>query len=129
MAQCGGEGNIAGTLAAADEVGAAQPYARHLAGRPDSCDVRRRPARPRRASRGAGFTGARAWLEEAPAVFGTLGEGAEFLGVVVLRHHLERLPEALRAPFARAVAERRARPDGRVEIDYVRLNLAARRPA
>ena len=89
--------------------------------------VRRGDGRaPRRAP---GFTEARAWLEEDPAIFATTEDGAEFLATVVLRHHLERLPDDLRAPFARAVAARRTRPDGRVEIDYVRLNLEARRPA
>ena len=56
---------------------------------------------------------------------------AEFLSTVVLRHHLERLPEDLQAPFAREVAALRAHddPSGRVVLDYVRLNLEARRPA
>ena len=77
----------------------------------------------------AGFEGARAWLEEAPAVFADVDAGAEFLATVVLRHHLERLPASLRAPFARDVAARRRGPDGRVVVDYVRLNMEARRPA
>ena len=49
----------------------------------------------------------------------------------MLRHHLERLPHELRGPFAREVATLRAHddPSGRVVLDYVRLNLEARRPA
>lgn len=128
VAQCGGAGNIAGTLEAADEVGAREPYAPHLAGQPQSWLFAGDRETVERLER-AGFTEAHAWLEEDPAVFDTPAEGAEFLATVVLRHHLERLPEDLRAPFSRAVAERRTRPDGRVEIDYVRLNLTARRPA
>jgi hypothetical protein len=48
---------------------------------------------------------------------------------VVLRQHLALLPPDRRAPFAEEVAALCALPDGRVEIDYVRLNMEARRPA
>jgi trans-aconitate 2-methyltransferase len=127
VAQCGGEGNIAATLAAADAAAAREPYAAALDGfaprwlfaGPDDTVAR---------LEGAGFADARAWLEEAPAHFDGVGEGAEFLATVVLRHHLERLPPGVRAPFAREVAARRLQPDGRVAVDYVRLNLEARRP-
>ena len=127
VAQCGGFGNIARTHAAADEVGAGAPYAAHLEGMPESWHFAGAQDTVERLE-GAGFAGARAWLEPDPAVFDTADEGAVFLSTVVLRHHLERLPEDLRAHFARAVADRRTRPDGRVELDYVRLNLEARRP-
>lgn len=127
VAQCGGEGNIAATLGAAEAVSATEPYASHLAGRPESWLFAGDRDTVRRLE-GAGFAGPRAWLEEDPAIFETTADGAVFLTTVVLRHHLERLPDDLRAPFARAVAQRRTRPDGRVEIDYVRLNLEARRP-
>jgi trans-aconitate 2-methyltransferase len=127
VAQCGGAGNIAGTLEAADAVSATEPYASHLADRPGSwlfASGRDTAARLER----AGFTGAHAWLEDDPAIFETTADGAEFLGTVVLRHHLERLPADLRTPFAHAVAERLTRTDGRVEIDYVRLNFEAEKP-
>lgn len=125
-AQCGGLGNIAGTLAQATAAGAEEPYAPYLRDMEDSwlfADDTQTAARLTR----AGFTEVRAWLEPVPAVLADGAEGAEFLSTVVLRHHLPRLPEDLRAPFARAVAERRLRADGRVEIDYVRLNMEARR--
>lgn len=126
VAQCGGEGNVAATLAAAAETAAATPYADalegfhrsfHFAG-PDETVVR---------LTGAGFLDARAWLETAPAFFDGVDAGAEFLATVVLRQHLERLTPELRGPFARDVASRRL-VDGRVTIDYVRLNLEGRRP-
>jgi trans-aconitate 2-methyltransferase len=127
VAQCGGAGNIARTLEAADAEAAREPYAAHLAGMPRSWHFAGGEETVRRLE-GAGFADARAWLEEDPAIFETTDDGAVFLATVVLRHHLDRLPEDLRARFARAVAERRTRPDGRVEIDYVRLNMEARRP-
>jgi trans-aconitate 2-methyltransferase len=128
VAQCGGQGNIAATLAAAAGAAAAEPYAASLdgfGGRWLFAGAEETVAR----LGDAGFEGARAWPEEAPAVFADVDAGAEFLATVVLRHHLERLPASLRAPFARAVAARRRGPDGRVVVDYVRLNMEARRPA
>jgi trans-aconitate 2-methyltransferase len=128
VAQCGGAGNIARTLRAADAVAARAPYAEALAGMPagwlfaDHHETAERLAE-------AGFSEVRAWLEDAPVHLTDAAAGAEFLATVVLRHHLDRLPDGLGAPFAREVAERCLLPDGRVEIDYVRLNMEARRPA
>ena len=127
VAQCGGAGNIAATIRAADETAALAPYATHLTESPQRWMFADAGATVDRLTR-AGFEDARAWMEEVPAIFETLDEGAEFLATVVLRHHFERLPGDLHAPFARAVAERRTRDDGSVEIDYVRLNLEATRP-
>jgi trans-aconitate 2-methyltransferase len=130
IAQCGGDGNIARTLAAAAEVAEREPYAAHLAGMRQSWYFASPEATEESLAR-AGFVEARAGLEGAETPFSTVEEAAEFLSTVVLRHHLERLPDELRAPFARAVAEQRAAddPDGRVVLDYVRLNLEAVRPA
>jgi hypothetical protein len=52
-----------------------------------------------------------------------------FLGVVVLGGHLERLPEEDRTSFVAEVAEKVAAVDGTPALDYVRLNIAARRAA
>ncbi len=128
IAQCGGAGNIARTLRAAGAVGERPPYAAALAGMPAGwlfADHHTTVAR----LEAAGFAGPRAWLEDAPVHFPDVAAGAEFLATVVLRHHLERLVPGARAPFAREVAELCTLPDGRVEVDYVRLNLEARRPA
>jgi len=128
VAQCGGAGNVSGTLAAAAEAAASEPFATSLDGVAAAWRFAGAEETVARL-RGAGFSHARAWLEQAPAVFADVDAGAEFLATVVLRHHLERLPAGLRAPFARAVASRRAAADGRVTVDYVRLNMEARRPA
>ncbi len=128
VAQCGGAGNIARTLAAAREASTLAPYAEALSEMPESW-LFAGPEDTVARLDGAGFTGARAWLEEAPAHFEDVDAGSEFLTTVVLRHHLDLLPEDLRPGFARDVAARCARPDGSVEIDYVRLNMEARRAA
>lgn len=130
VAQCGGDGNIAATLAAADAVAARPPYDAHLAGMPQTWYFAGPEATEASLTR-AGFVEAHAALEDADTPFDDRDAAAEFLSTVVLRHHLERLPEELRTPFARDVAALRAADDpaGRVVLDYVRLNLEARRPA
>ena len=130
IAQCGGDGNIAGTLAAASAVALEEPYIAGLAGMPQSWYFASPEATEASLAR-AGFVEAHAGLEAATTPFTSPDEAAEFLATVVLRHHLERLEPGLRVPFARAVAERRAAddPEGRVVLDYVRLNLEGLRPA
>jgi trans-aconitate 2-methyltransferase len=127
VAQCGGAGNIARTLAVAREVSVLPPYSEALSGMTQSW-LFAGPQETVARLEGAGFTDARAWLEAAPTRFAGVDAGAEFLAAVVLRHHLKLLDEDLRPRFAREVAARCAQPDGDVEIDYVRLNMEARRP-
>ena len=49
----------------------------------------------------------------------------EYLGTVMLGSHLERIPEERRAAFVEAVLAELPEP----AIDYVRLNVIARKPA
>jgi trans-aconitate 2-methyltransferase len=113
VAQCGGAGNIASVQRAVAELGEtwAGPWAFAT---PEETTAR---------MAAAGFVDVEAWLHDEPTRIEP-GEPLEaFLRTVVLRLHVERLPEERRTGFVRAVAERL--PGG--EIDYVRLNLVARR--
>jgi len=113
VAQCGGAGNIASVRRVVAEMGETWPGPWTFAAPEET--VRRMEA--------AGFLDVQAWLHEEPT-FIEPGEPMEtFLATVILRAHLERLPDADRAGFVRRVAERLPGP----EIDYVRLNLVARR--
>ncbi len=115
VAQCGGAGNIASVLRAVTQVGEtwAGPWTFST---PEEATAR---------LVAAGFVDVEAWLHDEPTRIEP-GEPLEtFLRTVVLRLHLERLPEDRRPGFVRAVAERL--PGG--GIDYVRLNLVARRDA
>ena len=69
------------------------------------------------------------WLHDEVAAFGSVGELARFLGAVVLGGHMERLPEQERGAFAAAVAKKVTAVDGRPALNYVRLNIAARKSA
>jgi trans-aconitate 2-methyltransferase len=120
VAQCGGRGNIEHLERLAAEVGERDRYAPYLGGW--TWPKRMAGAEEtEQALRGAGFSDARAWLEpsrvEPP-------DPPAFVGKVCLRAHLDRLPEALRDAFVGEVLELLGEP---VVLDYVRLNLEARR--
>jgi trans-aconitate 2-methyltransferase len=120
VAQCGGEGNIVRFHALAQAVGREGPWAPYL-------DGWRGPwhfASPRDTERRlleAGFSGARCWLEPWPVV---PDEPAAFLRSVCLGPFLEGLPDELREGFLEAVLREAGEP---LELDYVRLNIAATR--
>ena len=53
---------------------------------------------------------------------------AEFVSVVCIRHHLDRLPPPLRAPFTEALTARAGADARPYTLDYWRLNIIARKP-
>ena len=113
VAQCGGAGNVASVARAVAEVGGAGPSPWTFATPEETRDRLER----------AGFVEVEAWLHEEPTPV-VAGEPLEtYLATVVLGAHLERLPPMERAAFVGAVAARLPSP----VIDYVRLNIAARR--
>jgi trans-aconitate 2-methyltransferase len=119
IAQCGGEGNTARLHEAWSAVGAREPYAPYLTDwkRPwNFASAEETADRLRR----AGFEEVDTWLEPYPV---TPEEPSAYLRTVCLGPHLELMPEDLHASFVEAVREQ-----GGDEIDYVRLNIAARRP-
>ncbi|HVM14285.1 MAG TPA: methyltransferase domain-containing protein [Egibacteraceae bacterium] len=121
VAQCGGRGNLAGVLAVVDEVSADPAFAAAFAGwvRPTRFASAEETAATLAA---AGFVDIECGLQPWPVV---PDEPVAFLRTVILRTHLERLPAEQRDDFVARVAERLPEP---VTLDYVRLNIAARRP-
>ena len=119
-AQCGGAGNVERFHGLADEVGAREPFAEHLRGWTGPWNFAGAEETAERLER-AGFTGVETWLHPWPV---TPDEPREFIRTVCLNYHLERLPEELRDAYVDAVAARLGRPP---VIDYVRLNIVARR--
>jgi trans-aconitate 2-methyltransferase len=119
VAQCGGRGNVERLHAAAREVGAREPYADHLAGWRGPWTFASAEETAERLAR-AGFEDIATWLEPYPV---TPPDPAGFLRTVCLGPHLEQLPEELRTGFVEAVCERCG-----AELDYVRLNIDAKKP-
>jgi trans-aconitate 2-methyltransferase len=118
VAQCGGEGNIAGLRGAVSELLGRAPYAEHFAGW--SAPWNYAGAEVTRARLlGAGFSSAECWLTPAPS---TPDHQREFLSTIVLGPHVQQLPEELREDFMDDALELLGEP---VVIDYVRLNIDA----
>ncbi|MEY6433891.1 methyltransferase domain-containing protein [Thioalkalicoccus limnaeus] len=112
VAQCGGAGNIQRVHAAAKAAGVDLDPT-HFA----------TPEETSRRLITAGFTRVQCWLHQEPTPIAP-GEPLEtYLRTVCLRRHFELLPVPDREPFLREVARRLKEP----VIDYVRLNILARR--
>lgn len=118
LAQCGGLGNIDSFRRAADEVAAEEPFAPHFEGW-------RRPWNYASAEETAerltniGFSEVDTWLEPKRVY-----PDRAFVETVCLLRHLEPLPDELREPFVDGVLEAVGEP---LVLDYVRLNMSARR--
>jgi trans-aconitate 2-methyltransferase len=113
VAQCGGAGNIASILAVLARVGDGWLGEKHFA----------TPLATTRRLDAAGWVDIECWLTDEPTRF-EAGEPFEtFLRTVVLGAHVERLAPETRDEFVHEVAEALDEP----VIDYVRLNIIARR--
>lgn len=121
VVQCGGAGNIDGFHGTLGGVADEPPFAEHFEGMRAPWNFAT-PAQTAQRLAKAGFTDVDCWLQEKPV---TPPEPREFLRVVCLGHHLERLPDDLKDPFVDAVCERAGSP---LVLDYVRLNIDARKP-
>jgi trans-aconitate 2-methyltransferase len=128
VAQCGGEDNISRATKAVNETVGEERFRGYFEGWEDD-KYYADPQTTARRLEAAGFEEVETWLHDEVAEFDSVDELARFLGVVVLGGHLERLPEEDREPFAAEVAEKVAAVDGTPALDYVRLNIAARRCA
>lgn len=120
VAQCGGRGNIAELRRVGDEVAQLPEFAAAFEGwtppwyyaGPEETEARLLEA---------GFTDVRTWLEPWPV---EPEDPAEYLATVTFGAQVQRLAPELRDRYVEAVLGRLEHP-GRV--DYVRLNLDARR--
>jgi trans-aconitate 2-methyltransferase len=128
VAQCGGEGNISRATRATRETMQEERYLNYFVGWQDDKYYADARSTARRLE-AAGFEEVETWLHDEVAVFDSVDELARFLGTVVLGGHLEMLPQEEHGPFAAAVAEKVVVVDGRLALDYVRLNIMARRSA
>jgi trans-aconitate 2-methyltransferase len=122
-AQCGGAHNIARVHAVARDVARQEQYA------DDLYDVEGitnfyTPEETEARLRNAGFVDARCWLEEVPV---TPEDPIGYLHTIILGPHVQRLGDDLGMAYVHEVAEGLGYP-GKVTLDYVRLNISARRP-
>jgi trans-aconitate 2-methyltransferase len=121
VAQCGGAGNVAALNAAAERVGSEAPYADALAGWPGPWYFATTEDTAERLRR-LGYTDVWTWYQHVRV---EPDDPHEYLGTVALGSHLERLAPELRDGFVDAVLEQLDEP----VVEYVRLNILARRPS
>jgi trans-aconitate 2-methyltransferase len=120
-AQCGGEGNITAFHAIAAGICETAPYAEHFSGWERPWNFAGPAITAERLQR-AGFADVSCGLQPAPAV---PKDPRAFIATVCVNPHLDRLPPELRDPFLDDVMAAWPRPH---TLDYVRLNISARRP-
>jgi trans-aconitate 2-methyltransferase len=121
VAQCGGAGNIAALKAAAELVGEREPFAAALAGWPGPWNFQGTVATAERLRR-LGWVDVWTWPQHVRV---EPGDPHEYIGTVALGSHLDRLDPDLRGPFIEAVLGELDEP----VVEYVRLNILARRPS
>jgi trans-aconitate 2-methyltransferase len=120
VAQCGGRGNIDRFRVLADNVAFAEPFAPYFSDWVRPWNYATAEETAERLER-AGFQEISTWLEDKPTL---LEDPRPFVSTVCLVRHLDPLPAALRDRFIDTVLERYGAP---VVLDYVRLNMTARR--
>lgn len=113
VAQFGGSGNIASIKAVLASIGDGWLGDAHY----------ETPEATGRRLTAAGFVDIESWLQPEPTRLEPGEPFATYLRTVVLGSHVARLPESERDGFVAEVVERL----GTSEIDYVRLNIVARR--
>jgi trans-aconitate 2-methyltransferase len=115
VAECGGQGCVARVLGAVEEVLGQPADATYFAGVADTVERLTR----------TGFTDIEVSLLADPARLEPGEQLWSYLGTVVIGPYLDRLPESEHRRFVQEVAARLPEP----VIDYVRLNIKARRAA
>jgi trans-aconitate 2-methyltransferase len=111
-AQCGGAGNIVSIEAALRDMGESFEGRKHYA-TPEATTAR---------LEAAGFTDIECWLHDEPTEL-PAGDLEPYLEAICLGDHVEPMDESERREFVHEVARRMPAP----VIDYVRLNIRARR--
>jgi trans-aconitate methyltransferase len=129
VAQCGGGPNIKRVHDRCDVLMRKAPFAPWFADWREPwhfADAEATAARLRE----AGFVDVQTTLEPSPVMQPDASAYRDFVGHVICRHHLARLPDAgLQEQFMDALTAQAAGDPVPFELDYWRLNLAGRKPA
>jgi trans-aconitate 2-methyltransferase len=121
-AQCGGAGNIQTFHDAVSRLADRPPFSSYFEDWQGPWHFASDGEATQRLER-IGFTDVHCWLEDRPV---TPPEPYDFIRTVCLGHHLEQLPDELRDTLVGSVVDTLGDP---LTLEYVRLNISARRPA
>jgi len=124
-AQCGGAGNIAEVVRHARAVMSRAPF--NAVPPPHQTYHFATAEETETRLRATGFSEIETWLEPQPAHFPETAAFAQYLHTVVLGPFLGVLPEEFHTAFVDAVVAEDARHGATLTVDYVRLNMVARR--
>lgn len=128
VAQCGGGPNLARLLGRAARIVASPAYRPHFEGWSGPWLFADAPASAARLS-AAGFIDVETGVVESPTVLSDRQRYTDFLAAVILRAHLDRLPNrALGEALLDRLADAGEADDPPFVLDYCRLNLRARKP-
>jgi trans-aconitate 2-methyltransferase len=119
VAQCGGKGNVEELHRVARALGDEEPFAPYLGGWKGPWNFAGAEETAERLER-AGFEKVETWLEPYPVV---PDDPRAYVTAVCCGPHLEQLPDELRETFIDGICGGTG-----LELDYVRLNMSARRP-
>jgi trans-aconitate methyltransferase len=127
VAQCGGAGNVERVHQRAEALMRTPTFAPCFTGWVNPWTFAD-PETTRTRLHEAGFVHADAHLVPSPTPFADVGTFRAFLASVLLRVHLQHIPTPeLKAQFLDAIVTQAATDTPPYELDYVRLNLTARR--
>ena len=128
QAQCGGGPNLARLKTRMEVLAESPKFAPFLADFPSPWLYQNAEAAAVTLQR-AGFVDVQTSLEAAPTLLDDRRHYFEFVKTVIVRTHLERLPnERLREQYVSDFADHAAKDDPPFFLDYWRLNLTARKP-
>jgi trans-aconitate 2-methyltransferase len=128
QAQCGGGANIARLRQRMATLASSPPFAPYLAEFPSPWFFQNAESAADTLRR-AGFVEIETSLEAAPTVMEGRRQYEDFVRTVIVRAHLDRLPDQdLRDQYVSQLADLAAGDDPPFLLDYWRLNLAGKRP-
>jgi trans-aconitate 2-methyltransferase len=128
QAQCGGGANLARLRERMATLALSPEFAPFLASFPSPWLFQNAEDAAKTLLR-AGFVDVQTGLEAAPTLLDDRRHYMEFVKTVIVRTHLERIPEpGLRAQYVSDLADQAAADDPPFMLDYWRLNLSARKP-
>ncbi len=126
VAQCGGATNIAGVMEAIEEIMHSSTYTAAFDGW-HSPWLYATPEETKERLTRAGFADIHTWLTPEPTELSSREHLVDYLLTIVLGQHVLKLPADQHRPFAEAATDARLRRFGQPQIDYVRLNIVARK--
>jgi len=127
-AQCGGAGNLDRLNARIAALIQSEPYREYFADFESPWEYADSTTTAERLSR-SGFVEVETGHEEAPTLFPNASEFQQFVESVILRRHLECIPEReVRQQFLGALTGQASEDDPPFLLDYRRLNMKARKP-